>query len=189
VDPSGLSSKDFANKHNAIDLLLKDIDNWKNINNNFKLTIKSGFKYWRFNTKYREDYKELSFNPENQESCNWKWSAGGCIVFINLEQVELSQIWNFLIWYNYYYAWFSLDNRYGMFYNDIFQAWLFTEDVIIRKDFLQNTDKLNDAYKDEQEDRLWYKAWYNYAEFESRWGIADVSHFLSNDYIINLKYE
>ncbi len=176
VDPWGLE-KSFIKNHDATQLLLKDMETWKNEN---LVTLLMNVQWeWLYNTKYRNDYKELSFNPETNKSCKENYSSK-CVVYIEWKKkLTLSEIWNFLIWYNFYYAWFTLNNQYWTFYNDIYQAGLFTEDVLKRRNFTQNYEVFNDAVRNEELDRPLYDAWYKYAKDESNWNSpSSISKYL-----------
>ncbi len=119
-------------------------------------------KNGKFNIKYRNDYQELSFDRVTNESCIWRNSFWDCVVYIEDVPVELADLWNFLIWVNFASEGFTLDSEAWLFYNDINQAGLFTEDRIIRKNFSWNKALFYESLEDEYLDRPWYAAWYNF---------------------------
>ena len=164
VDRDGKYSKSFIKQHDATELLKVDMENGKN---EYLLgLIKETARRNGYNTKYRDDYRNLSFDPETKESCAWEYSSD-CVVYINWKvTVTLPQIGNFLIGYNFNYAWFTLNAQYWQATNDIYQAGLFTEDVGKRLNFFQDPDLYNQAVQNELLDRPYYDAWFQYAKHE-----------------------
>lgn len=186
VDPSWLKAKDFIEKHDATELLKKYMNDSQEELSYFWLLprIDSPIKYPfgslnknKWNIKHNEDFISLSYNPErNNESCKWykNW-AWVCEVFINWEKMKLDQIWNFLIWYNWYYAWFTLNNENWNHFTDIYKAWMYIEQNWVDWAGAMNYEN---ALKDELEDRPFYDKWYYHAKNEEKEKLNLINNFL-----------
>ncbi len=153
-----------------------------------------------WNIKYNPDFQALSFDPNNNnQSCAWYWNKGAwhCLTYVDWELMELSEIWNYLIWYNWAYAWFSLNSKQmgndiesnklsvpyiwkpwelqhlSIITTDIYEAWM-------RVEFSNHYNKNNtynenvrNALQDELIDRPLYNRWYSDAskEIRGKWGL------------------
>ncbi len=160
--------KKFIAEHDATSLLIKDLMSGTQ-ESIIQLVAKTAISKW-YNVKYRTDYQDISFNPETKESCAWENYSAKCGVYIDEVMLTLSQIWNFEVWFNFNYAGFTLNNENGNFYNDIYSAWIFTEEL---KVIWKSVGKFNfwelpwiseDALNNEILDRPFYDAWYTFAE-------------------------
>ena len=167
TDRMGLE-KEFQKIHNATNLLIKDLMNGTQ-ENIFQLVGNTWRNGW-YNIKYRNDYQDISFHPKTKESCAWENYSAKCLVYIDGVPLTLSQIWNFAVWFNFNYADFSLDDENGNFYNDIYSAWIFTEELKI---IWKSVEKFNfwelpwiseDALDNEILDQPFYDAGYQFAE-------------------------
>ncbi len=167
TDRNGKEKK-FIAKHDITSFLIKDLQSWRKEflpNLLVKTAIKGGY-----NTKYREDYRELSFNPETKESCWWWNYSSKCIVYIDQKTtVSLSEVGNFLIGYNFYHAGFSR--------NDIYLSWLMTEDLLKRWNILQDPSVLQSSFDNEVEDIHFYDAGYYFAESQESWHYKNLSFY------------
>lgn len=94
-------------------------------------------------------------------------------------EVELSELWNFMIWYNGMYAWFTLNSDSNFFYSDIYKAWMFVEYEKHLENWIDRT--YEEALRDELQDRPWYDAWYKMAKSEIR------NKWWLQEWVINLK--
>jgi hypothetical protein len=158
------------------------------------VTYKTWIHGW-YNTKWRTDYQDLSFDPETKESCKWKYKDT-CVVYIDWVVTRLDDIWNFLIWYNYYNKWFTLNDIDGTFYNDIYSAWVTVEKYknwLIIEGFKKNiSDSIRSVFwtsfnydkvgfakleANENEDRVNYTAWFSYAQQEEEgWSLPSLAN-------------
>ena len=183
--------KRFINNHDATSLLLQYMNDWRNEDSLISLVFRSADYESKYNIKYRDDFKKLSYDPlNNNQSCQNYNSPWHCLVYINSNTTaELSQLWNFLIWYNFNYGWFTLDNYLWNPNNDIYQAWLSIE--LNNRGYYDLWNMFNDnllktiytdALNDELEDRPWYKAWYEYANLEKSINNSNLWNKLNIDY-------
>jgi hypothetical protein len=163
--------------HDATDLLLKYMSSWKKWLDNTP--------YWLSHLIYRDkssqEWEELWWwNIKNNSDFNTlkiKWTNN---VMIDWTEVDVSDLWNFLIWYNWYYAWMNLDSYDSLIwytkwweYSSIYEAWMLVEQANYlwnNEDWTFTQSSLNlRAFADEYVDRPWYDAWYTYASNEKKW--------------------
>jgi len=130
VDPMGREKK-FILEHDATLLLSNFMQESKNSITAsdfpwFTLTARSLFQESEYNIKYNQDFLKLWFKEPDSNLLK---------VFVSGEKVAIIDLWNFLIGYNWFQAGFTLNNQTWSPFNDIYQAWLFTEDIINRGNY------------------------------------------------------
>lgn len=181
VDPSGMSTKEFIAKHDATSLLEKYMNDARDELSFGWVFPKWGYSQidygvWSFsakkwNIKYNVDFQTLAFDPSNNnQSCatygnNWAW---WCKVYIEWESVELSELWNFLIWYNWVYAGYTLNDPDNV--ADIYKSGMFVEYNLTNEKWTDRTREA--ALNDELQDRKWYDIGYKKwaREMTAKWG-------------------
>jgi hypothetical protein len=152
VDLSG-KSKEFMEAHDATKLLLQYMKDWRDESSLFSWNVPYAHfidktMNWDWNVKYNNAFKELSFDG---------------MVYIEWQKVELSEIWNFLVWYNWNHAWFNM--------SAILASWYTTEVRNYMWSYKEGTSLdiiLVAALLDELQDIPWYAVWYKLASNENK---------------------
>lgn len=187
----GEKAKAYIEAHDATELLLQYMQNSRNW---LKYT-----PYWIshyiYQMKSSKEWDDLSWwNIKNNKDFNdlkIPWTNN---VFVDWVEVDVSDLWNFLIWYNWNYARMNLDSYDSLIwytkwwgYSSIYEAWMLVE----RSNYSYYNKNLSDnridsrAFADEYMDRIWYDSWYNYAENEKKWKNESLWSLIKNANTIN----
>lgn len=140
--------------------------------------------WWKRNIKYVENYQKLTFNNFYESGgyeyfVNWikKESYWWCKVFIEWIEMQLSELWNFLVGFNWYLSRSAKDIKLLYIpWIDVYDNWVYVErsnyEYELRNEKGYTSDKeLTEedkkiinfrAEQDEKQDRPWYDAGYEY---------------------------